>query len=228
MSGRQPSYDLRRVDLDDVRELCRAHHGYGGCGRVAVECFGVFETGRIVAAFAWQPPPPGAAKSVCPEQPGAVLALSRMVAVPRDQRQINHISKPLRLQMRHSLDRSRWPVLVTYSDESLGHTGHVYKCSGWRKTSRRRVRIYEDSNGVRRSSYSAGNYVAGRLTPVGWAWLQRWEHWACEPGQVEQYMRAGGWVRRPVPGKTWRNGAQMHEWVNLNDATLSGMQATLF
>jgi hypothetical protein len=31
------------------------------------------------------------------------------------------------------IDRTRWPVLVTYSDIGQGHTGHVYKCSGWEK-----------------------------------------------------------------------------------------------
>lgn len=34
------------------------------------------------------------------------------------------VSKPLRRQMRVEIDRGRWPVLITYSDEGQGHTGH--------------------------------------------------------------------------------------------------------
>jgi len=79
----------------------------------------------VVAAYAWQPPPPGASRAVCPEAPEGVLALSRMVAVPRDERRLQHVSTPLRRQMRVLIDRGRWPVLVTYSDEGQGHTGNA-------------------------------------------------------------------------------------------------------
>ena len=30
------------------------------------------------------------------------------------------------------IDRSRWPVLVTYADTRLGHTGAIYKATNWR------------------------------------------------------------------------------------------------
>lgn len=106
--------------MGDVKDLCAKFHGYHGAGSVAVYAFGVYEDGEIVAAYAWQPPPLGGAKSVCPQAPHGVLSLSRMVAVPRDQRRLNHVSKPLRYQMRGLIDRTRWPVLVTYSDEGEG------------------------------------------------------------------------------------------------------------
>ena len=211
MSGRRPSYDLRRCSLQSVRHLFELHHGYGGCGNTSTACFAVYEDDAPVAAFTWQPPPPGAARSVCPEQPGAVLALSRMVAVPREARRLNHISKPLRRQMRVMLDRTRWPVLVTYHDEGQGHTGHVYRCSGWQMTTRRKVPTYE-AEGVRVSSYSAGRHNYAGKSRAFDTWIQRWEHWACERGQVAAFMAAGGWHRRRVPGKTWRNGSPMHEW----------------
>ena len=87
-----------------------------------------------------------------------MLALSRMVAVPREKRELRHISKPLRVQMRRRIDRTRWPVLVTYSDEGQGHTGHVYKCSGWQATERTRRPTFEDAQGRRQSSYSNGKH----------------------------------------------------------------------
>ena len=109
---------------------------YGGSGRVAVYSFGVLEGSTLVAAFAWQPPPVGAARSVNSHAPHGVLALSRMVSVPKEERRLKHVSKPLRFQMLYLIDRTRWPSLVTYSDEGLGHTGFVYQTSGWKKTTR--------------------------------------------------------------------------------------------
>jgi len=209
MTAKMPTFDLRPVSISDVRDLCAKHHGYGSCGNVAVYAFGVFERGSIVAAYAWQPPPPGASLSICPEAPWAVLALSRMVAVPRSERTLNHVSRPLRWQMANMIDRGRWPVLVTYSDEGQGHTGHVYKCSGWTATSRSRRPTFVNDAGVRTSTYSAGDDVSGRLTRSDDTHLQRWEHWACERGQVEAWCKAHGWMRRSVG--TWKRGTTRHE-----------------
>jgi len=202
-----PSYDLRKCSLEEVRDLCSRHHGYGTAGGVAVYCFGVYEEGRIVAGYAWQPPPPGAARAVCPEAPGGVLSLSRMVAVPRDERALKHVSTPLRRQMRILIDRGRWPVLVTYSDEGQGHTGHVYKCSGWEKTTRARRAYYIRSDGTRSSNYNDGK-TGGlqHLEKGGHTWMQRWEHHACPRGLALQHMQNALWKRVSVPGKVWRSG----------------------
>lgn len=210
---KSPGYDLRPVTVGEVRGLCERYHGYGSCGASATYAFGVYEDEEIVAGYLWQPPPPGASRSVCPEQPAAVLALSRMVAVPRSERRLNHVSKPLRRQMRTLIDRGRWPVLVTYSDEGQGHTGHVYRCSGWEKTRRSRAVVYEDACGRRRSRYSGGMSVAAKLHKIGHTYIQRWEHWACPRGEVSEHMARNGWRREPIPGKVWRSGRQAHRWV---------------
>jgi len=206
------SYDLRACDRATVEALVAKFHGYGSMGASATYAFAVYEEGSPVAAFAWQPPPVGAAKAVCPETPGAVLALSRMVAVPRAARRLRHISKPLRRQMRSMIDRGRWPVLVTYSDEGQGHTGHVYKCSGWQKTTRRKVPFWLDANGKRASSYSNGRYGSRALTRGGTTTIQRWEHHACPPGEAAEWLKAHGWRRVALPGRTWKSGNQAFTW----------------
>lgn len=164
---------------------------------------------RLVAGYTWQPPSPGASTSVCPEAPHAVLALSRMVAVPKSERQLKHVSKPLMAQMNERIDRSRWPVLVTYSDEGQGHTGYVYQCSGWEKTSRARVKTYVDAEGRRVSPYSNGEYAkrAG-VTRSGYTFIQRWEHWVCERGYANNWLQTHGWERVEIKGKRWRSGNQ--------------------
>ena len=207
------SYAMRPCSLDDVRALCMRYHGYASVGNNATYAFGVYEAAKMVAGYLWQPPPPGAARSVCPEAPQAVLALSRMVALPRLERELNHVSKPLRRQMRVEIDRGRWPVLVTYHDEGQGHTGHVYKCSGWLPTKRSRRPVFETADGARASSYSNGRSGGRKLQRAGWTHVQRWEHWACERGAARAYMEHAGWIRVPIPGKTWRSGNPAHTYV---------------
>jgi len=204
-------YNLRPVPVSTVRPLFEEFHGYKSVGKIGVYCFGVYEGDLLVAAYVWQPPPPGASKSVCPEAPHGVLALSRMVALPKSQRSLKHISKPLRYQMKHLIDRTRYPVLITYSDEGQGHTGHVYKCSGWTKTTKRSVPYYEDAEGRRVSSYSSGAVVLGARDRKGTTIIQRWEHWVCERGQAAESIRAGGWRRVPT-GKFWRSGNPAFTW----------------
>lgn len=198
-------------DLNTVRTLCEQFHGYRSAGGVAAYCFSVVEGNDVVAAYSWQPPPPGAAASVCPEAPAGVLSLSRMVAVPKDQRQLAHVSKPLRIQMRRLVDRGRWPVLVTYSDEGHGHTGHVYKCSGWEKTTRKRVSVLTFADGSRASRYSNGKTGGRDLVCAGSTWIQRWEHWICPRGQAAAWMADHGWRRVPT-GRKYRSGADAFRW----------------
>lgn len=209
---KEPQYNLTPCGLNVVRRLCERFHGYGSAGNNATYAFAVWESGEPVAAFVWQPPPRGAARAVCPEEPGAVLSLSRMVATPRETRALNHISKPLRRQMGAMIDRTRWPVLLTYSDEGQGHTGHVYKCSGWEKTIRSKRPVFEDASGARVSSYSNGRHDTSDLVRCGHTFVQRWEHWECPRGTAELWLAVHDWKRVPVPGKVWRSGNQAHTY----------------
>lgn len=209
-----PLYDLRPCSLSVVDDLCRKFHGYGHASATATYAFAVWENGLPVAAYSWQPPPPGAAVSVCPEAPAGVLALSRMVAVARDDRRLRHVSTPLRRQMRALIDRGRWPVLVTYHDEGQGHTGHVYKCSGWTLTKEGELRAFwVDANGLRASRYANGKTGGRALVKGGMTRVHRWEHWACEKGGAAAWMARAGWLRVRVPGRVWRSGNPMYRYV---------------
>lgn len=210
---KSPSYDLREASRSEVIELFEKYHAYKSASAAMTYCFAVFEDGRPVAAYAWQPPPPGAAKAVCPEAPQGVLSLSRMVAVPKSERRLKHISKPLRRQMYHNIDRTRWPVLVTYSDDGCGHNGFVYQCSGWTPTVRNRTPVNENADGVRCSSYSNGKSGGRDLIRAGHTWIQRWENRICPVGDAANWMASHGWVRTPIPGKVWANGKQAYKYV---------------
>jgi hypothetical protein len=209
------AFDLRPCSIAVVDDLCRRFHGYGGAGRAATYAFAVYEKGEPVAAYSWQPPPFGAARSVCPEMPQAVLALSRMVAVPKSDRALKHVSKPLRKQMRALIDRRRWPVLVTYSDEGQGHTGYVYACSGWTATKRSVAAFYTDASGRRASVYANGKTGKRGLIKAGTTIIQRWEHWACPIGQAAIWLEVNGWHREAIPGKSWSSGQQAYRIVHV-------------
>lgn len=207
-------YIIRKCSIGDVDALCARHHGYGGAGTAAVYAFGIYEHDRIVAAYAWQPPPPASAQSVCKTCPHGVLSLSRMVAVPHEERRLNHVSRPLRHQMKRLIDRTRWPVLVTYSDEGQGHTGHVYKCSGWTPTIRSVVPFHLNADGVRASRYRNGTTNLDGLTKGGMTTIQRWEHWICDDPAT--WMEQHDWRRVVVHGKRWRSGTQAHTYVKID------------
>ncbi|MGI9459534.1 MAG: hypothetical protein ACR2NF_06015 [Pirellulales bacterium] len=224
MSNKKPSYVIEPCSLDDVVDLCEKYHKYGSSGVIHAYRLAVVEDSVPVAVYAWMPPAPGAAKTICPEFPQGVLSLSRMSAVPKAERRLKHISKPLRWQMKNIIDRTRYPVLVTYSDEGdprgdgRGHNGFTYQCSGWTKTARNRVNYYEDANGNRISSYNKGGRRDG-VTPVGTTVIQRWEQWACDKGDALKHATEAGWQRAPImkkdgTPKLWRSGNQAYEWIN--------------
>lgn len=192
-----------RADRETVLPLFERFHGYGGMSG-AGEIWAAFENGEAVAAWTWQPPPFGAAKAVCPSFSQAVLSLSRMVAVPKAERTW-HLSKPLRWLMRHGIDRSRYPVLVTWSDEGEGHSGHVYVCSGWVRDGSRVSRRYEDAQGVRRSIRTNGGQKKEGLTFVGESLITRWTHRICHSGTEHGFISENGW-RAVSTGRVWRSG----------------------
>ena len=119
--------------LEIAQAMVRKYHYAGRGSNTRVYTFGLrpYESwldNEIVAVSWWLPPTKTAGASVWPDDPQAVLALSRLVATP--DAPTNSCSFLLRHSMRQ-IDRQRWPVLVTYADEWQGHTGAIYKAAGW-------------------------------------------------------------------------------------------------
>lgn len=217
--NKHPQFTIRAIHRDIAAKMIAQFHAYKSTPSVNVYCLGAFEKDKVtqeeklVAVFTWQPPAPGASLAICPEAPHAVLALSRMVALPREERQSN-LARMLKWQMKNSIDRGRWPILVTYSDEGLGHNGDTYRLSGWNKTERASRRQFTNSDGERTSSYANGVCSTGGLQSIGSAFIQRWEHKACANSEAALWVTSHGWKHQAIPGKKWRSGAQAYRWVN--------------
>lgn len=201
----------RRCSRADVMPLIKRFHAYKSLGQFG-ELWACFSSeGEPLAAFAWQPPPHAAAKSVSPGCPTAVLSLSRMVAVPKAERDW-HISKPLRWLMRKGIDRSRWPVLLTYADTGAGHSGHVYVCSGWKLHGTSNRIYYVDGEGRRQARYTNGGKLVPGLKKGGTTVLKRFVHRICPAGEERQFLIAGGWQQIET-GRVWRSGNRAKKWV---------------
>jgi hypothetical protein len=113
-----------------VAFLERVHYS-GGAPNTSVARHGLrrADGGELRGVALWLPPIRQAALSVHPGDPRGVLALSRLAV--DDEVPVNGASFLLAASMR-ALDRSRWPVLLTYADTRHGHTGAIYRATGWR------------------------------------------------------------------------------------------------
>ena len=113
----------------------------------------------------WIPPTRGAAETVDPEWRG-VLALSRFVLDPTVP--VNGASFLLAHSMR-ALDRKRWPTLLTYADTAQGHTGTIYKATGWECLGPVAAGdVWKDESGVQRGRKRGGRtLLAAEMRALG-------------------------------------------------------------
>lgn len=136
---RHPGENLRRADWLVERvahgEAVAAIHAwhYSHSAPNTGQTFGLYQRellplAPIMGAALWLPPTRRAAEAVAGEEWQGVLSLSRLVVAPETPR--NAATFLLASSMR-LLDRDRWPTLLTYADTHQGHTGAIYKATGW-------------------------------------------------------------------------------------------------
>lgn len=129
---RKDEYEVGPVGKAAARELIRRFHYARGCPCIAVYWHGLYEkaSGKCVGAAVWTPPSRGAAATVCPDDPDAVLGLSRLVVAPGAPK--NAASFLLGRSVRLIRADGRYRHLLTYADEYREHTGRVYRAANWR------------------------------------------------------------------------------------------------
>jgi hypothetical protein len=146
-------WEVAKCHLALAQSLTRRFHYSAGGSNTCVLVCGLWRRGQWLdrdchGTTWWLPPTKTAGASVCPENPQGVLALSRVVVVPETPK--NACSFLIRHSMRF-IDRTRWPVLLTYADEWQGHGGSIYKAlkdAGWMEDGYTKPeRTYVDSAG---------------------------------------------------------------------------------
>lgn len=124
-------WEVRPCALRDAQSIVKEHHYARGGSNTAVYTHGLYrKTDGVLHGIAWWLPPTRVAcESVDKEQWKRVLSLTRMVLIPGSPK--NSCSFLLARSIAYIREDKRFVALVTYADESQGHTGGVYRASGW-------------------------------------------------------------------------------------------------
>ena len=147
----------------EVRDLIQQFHyskdyGGGAAERHVLVPASSWWAGPAWGAAIWHPAVYGMRRYGC-----LPLQLSRLVLRPDAPR--NAASFLLRRSM-GLLNRAKWPVLLTYADSGQGHTGAIYRASGWDEDgSGGGWNYYEPSTGRQLASIQDGHFIE---CPSGW------------------------------------------------------------
>jgi hypothetical protein len=137
----RPAWESERVQVAKL-------HRYGSdAGRGAVTLASEDCNTRLITQ--WKPPTYGVCRAM-KLGPKEVVALSRMVKIGDSK-----TSKLLRLCYPVMASKG-YLVIVSYSDSSMGHTGNVYKLSGFIRDSEEISCYYVNDTGMRVSPYVMG------------------------------------------------------------------------
>lgn len=119
------------VDLKLGQEMVRQHHYSGGGSNTCVYMHGLINkaSGQVCGVAWWLPPTRVACESVDRTRWKQVLSLTRLVCLPEAPK--NAASFLLAHSVRLIREDARFVALVTYADESQGHTGVIYRAAGW-------------------------------------------------------------------------------------------------
>lgn len=127
---------VRPASLRDAQSLVREHHYSRGGSNTAVYVHGLYRVDgdELCGVAWWLPPTRVACESVNKGQWKRVLSLTRLVVVPGVPK--NACSFLLAHSVRMIRSDGRFVSLVTYADESQGHTGAIYRAAGWQYVGR--------------------------------------------------------------------------------------------
>lgn len=128
---RKDEWEVRPAPLAEAQAMVREHHYAKGGSNTACYVHGLYrrEDGALTGIAWWLPPTRVACESVNKAEWKKVLSLTRMVVLPGAPK--NACSFLLARSVKMIEADLRFVSLVTYADESQGHTGRVYAASGW-------------------------------------------------------------------------------------------------
>lgn len=158
-------------DQATVLAFLRTHHYAKGGSKASLYRHGLYRrdlwplVGEVMGVASWLPPLPGVAETVGP--PNGVLVLSRLCVHPDAPK--NGASFLLGQSMR-LIDRRRWPVLLTYADTALGHTGAIYKATNWRCVgeSVHAGDVWVNADGLQRGRKRGNSTLSSRRDATAW------------------------------------------------------------
>lgn len=124
-------WEVRKASLKLARDLVEEYHYAHGSSKTAVYVHGLFKRkgAELFGAAIWLPPTRVACESVNKANWTRVLSLSRLAIKPEVPN--NGASFLIAGSIRLIKEDGRFASLVTYADESQGHTGAIYRATNW-------------------------------------------------------------------------------------------------
>lgn len=128
---RTVEWEVKPAPLKEGQELVRLHHYSKGGSNTAVYMHGLYRKsdGQLCGVAWWLPPTRVACESVNKEKWKQVLSLTRLAILPEVPQ--NAATFLMGRSIRLIRKDGRFVSLVTYADESQGHSGTIYKASNW-------------------------------------------------------------------------------------------------
>tara|TARA_R100000426_G_scaffold86661_1_gene68681 strand:+ start:1406 stop:1984 length:579 start_codon:yes stop_codon:yes gene_type:complete len=176
---RQADWMVEYIAHAKAADFIREHHYAKGCSKRGAT-FGLKRRsdGELMGAALWLPPTKNAAMNACrldekdPDRWRGVLSLSRLAVHPDVP--TNGASFLIGRCCRILRKRGKYHLLVTYADESQGHTGAIYKATNWKQAGKTKPEprwLSEDGRQVARKATRTrtnaemrelGYYVSGK------------------------------------------------------------------
>jgi hypothetical protein len=124
---RKSDWLIGDVPIHTARKIVTAFHYAKGASNTATALHGLYRKADFqICGVAWLPPTRSCAESVSSDWQ-SVLSLSRLVICPDVPK---NAATFLLMASIKRLD-ARWTHLLTYADTSEGHTGEIYRLTGW-------------------------------------------------------------------------------------------------
>lgn len=166
---RRSDYEVRSIDGPSARQFIVDHHYSKGCSNTSVYRHGLFRRGHgeLLGVAMWLPPTRVAAESVNPERWQRVLALTRLAV--RADVPSNAASFLMAASIREIRREGKWVSLVTYADESMDHTGAIYRATNWNYVGRMKPNPrWEDSSGRQVARLSTKSRTNAQMLELGY------------------------------------------------------------
>lgn len=130
MHLKKSEWEVKITSLATAQDMVRRLHYAKGGSNTATDVHGLFRKGSDVCmGVAWWLPPTKVACLSVHEEWKKVVSLTRLVLEPSVP--TNGASYLLGQSVKILRREGRWKALVTYADESQGHTGKIYQDSNW-------------------------------------------------------------------------------------------------
>lgn len=123
-------YSVEPIAHSAAHDFIKSYHYTKGMSNTAIFTHGMYDDlGALMGVAVWLCPTMRACKTVDPEDWKRVVSLSRLAVHPLVPKNAGSflIARSIDFIRRDGRYRS----LVSFADSSQGHTGHVYKASGW-------------------------------------------------------------------------------------------------